>query len=117
MSKKIEFSFIDEEGDSIVESLPAQWEICQYCEGEGAHCRHLGAITEEDRRNEWSEEEFQAMLDGALDRECEVCKGKGKVLELNIDALNADMKALVLAQIKRNERDQRERESEIRWGF
>ena len=116
MDRTVPFSYMDQEGDYIEEEFKAVWAICSYCEGEGHHSRHLGAITESDRQD-WSEEEIASYFAGHYDMECEVCKGKGKVLEMDLTALDPEIKPLILKQIKRNERDARERESELKYGY
>ncbi len=46
----------DDDGEHEETSLlPAVWKICHTCSGEGAHSRHLGAITHEDRVTAYGE--------------------------------------------------------------
>ncbi len=62
------------------DKLPAKWIICPTCNGEGKHSLHLGAITEEDRDRDWSQDEFEDYTLGGYDRRCEDCEGSGKLL-------------------------------------
>ncbi len=60
--------------------LPAVWEICDKCRGNGSHSLAIGAITADEWNGpDWSEEEKEDYLNGAYDQECEDCKGSGKV--------------------------------------
>ena len=77
----IEWNHENEDGEKITEKIPAIWSICDTCRGNGKHSRHLGAITESDREQHWSEDEFEGYMRGEYDMQCEVCKGTGKVLE------------------------------------
>lgn len=70
----------DESGDTEEHKIPAKWEICEECHGNGSHSKHLGAITQDDIDRDWSHEEFSSYLDGGYDKECETCDGSGKVL-------------------------------------
>lgn len=71
----------DEELDDEVDcEIPAKWIICDNCDGNGSHSKHLGAITQEDIDRDWSPDEFDDYLAGGYDMQCEVCKGSGKVL-------------------------------------
>lgn len=72
----------DDEGRE--HSLPAVWAICGQCQGNGSHSRDLGAYTGEEMAEqgpEWCED----YMAGHFDRECEVCRGSGKVREVDRD--------------------------------
>jgi hypothetical protein len=75
----IGWEYVDANGDEVFVEIPAHWEICGTCHGEGHHCRHLGAITEEDREQGWSYDEWEDYRAGLYDRECGDCRGTGKV--------------------------------------
>lgn len=79
----------DDEGDEHEVFVPANWEICDYCRGEGHHCRHLGAYGAEEFNHEFSYEEQEAYRRGDYDKTCEVCGGTGKVLAVDFDAFEA----------------------------
>lgn len=78
----IKFMLQGEDDDGYYEEereLPARWEICTTCRGEGHTSNHLGAFTS----SEWNEldHEWQEdYIDGKFDRACEHCNGAGKVL-------------------------------------
>jgi len=117
MPNTIAFSFYSNEFDDFITAdLPAKWEICSNCEGEGKHSQHLGAITESERAD-WSDEELSSYFAGHYDITCECCKGSGKVLVLDLDALDADERKDVQDQLKENEDYARAREAEIRMGY
>ena len=73
------------EVEEIHHELPARWEICNHCSGDGSHSRHIGAITYEDRQRDWSDDEFDFYMRGGYDKQCEECKGSGKVLVPDFD--------------------------------
>lgn len=79
MSTLMQITIIDDDGDEVEHIIPAVWEICSNCQGNGSHSKHLGAITQEDLDRDWSADEFDAYLAGAYDKQCEVCHGSGKV--------------------------------------
>ncbi len=98
MTTAIEWIQHDEAtGDEISHDLPAKWEICGTCQGEGRHSLALGAITEEDRDQYWSEDEWDDYRAGGYDSQCDTCKGSGKVLEVDVPALVCRDKALAAA--------------------
>jgi hypothetical protein len=74
----MKITLYDDEGCETEYVIPAVWEICSTCNGDGAHSRHLGAITSDDLDRDWSPDEFEDYLAGAYDRTCETCKGTGK---------------------------------------
>jgi hypothetical protein len=74
--------------------LPAKWEICSRCRGDGTHWHPAfdNGITAEDRDRDWDEESWQDLMNGLYDVRCEECKGSGKVLVVNEDAIPADLR-------------------------
>ncbi len=76
-----------ETGDDI--QLPAKWEICPVCEGEGKESAYLGSWT----GSEWAEEDpdFQEdYMRGGYDRRCEQCNGSGKIKDIDWDSIEAN---------------------------
>jgi RecJ-like exonuclease len=64
-------------GDEEI-TLPTKWEICGCCEGKGSSSRYLGAFTS----SEWEEQDQDFRDDyiaGHYDRQCDECRGSGKV--------------------------------------
>lgn len=97
--RTIEIEVMDEEaGDLAYVEFPAAWEICGVCDGEGKSSAYLGAITEEDRQD-WSEESWESYLAGGYDRQCDCCKGAGKTLVIDVEALSAEQKPLYEAYL------------------
>jgi hypothetical protein len=94
--------------------LPATWEICPACQGAGQSSAHLGAITQDDWENDWSDDEREDYLGGAYDHICAVCGGSGKVLEPNRQACVTDDHKAALAAYDEDLRNQAEERSCLR---
>jgi len=75
----ITWEYENDNGECYDVEIPAHWEICGTCRGEGKHSRALGAITMEDRDQYWSEDEWEGYMNGDYDSPCSDCKGTGKV--------------------------------------
>jgi hypothetical protein len=105
--------WVDDEDGEHQETyrLPAVWIICDTCSGNGAHSRHLGAITHEDRCTDWDEESWEEYMTGGYDRRCEDCKGTGKVLV--VDKLTCPKDLLEKYQSWQDFLDECEREDRI----
>lgn len=88
----------DGEEETVVD-LPAKWEICSVCDGEGKHSHALGAITEEDRARDWDADEWEGYLSGAYDSPCGQCKGTGKVLVVDYATLERSNPELFAARV------------------
>lgn len=88
--------------------LPAEWEICWHCRGNGGHSRRFGAITQSDRED-WDDESFAAYMRGDYDENCE---GSGKVLRVNRDACHSEEQKAALAKMDEDARIDREIEAE-----
>lgn len=97
MHRAIEVTFYTDEGDEVVLDLPARWEICGDCEGEGKSSAYLGALTE-DVRADWHPDELDDYLRGRYDRACECCKGSGRVLTPDLPVCQAEDEKLALRQ-------------------
>lgn len=96
--------------DRAVE-IPATWEICGRCQGEGSSSAHLGAITQDDWENDWSPDEQDDYLNGAYDKPCGICAGSGKVLEPARARCNTDELRVALAIYDDDLRTKAEEES------
>jgi hypothetical protein len=97
----------NEDGDVELHELPAYWAICSTCNGDGKHSLHLGAITEEDRANDWSPDEFEDYCRGGYDRLCEDCDGKGKVLFVDPKTCPKDLLEAYDAHLELEEEERR----------
>jgi len=72
----ITFTMLDEEGEEIEVKLPARYEVCPRCEGEGKHVNP--AIDEHGISREEFEEDpdfEEAYFRGDYDVACEECRG------------------------------------------
>jgi len=65
--------------------LPAVWEICHQCSGDGVSSAHLGAYSREEFDQAFDPEEQEAYFRGDYDERCNSCKGFGKTLEIDLD--------------------------------
>ena len=71
--------------------IPAHWDICESCDGEGGTSSHLGAFTSEEFYEAFeTEEDQQRYFNGGYDNKCDECNGTGKVLYPNWDDLSED---------------------------
>ena len=82
----IEFITIDDFGMETTHRLPAVWEVCPTCEGEGKHVNRNvdghGITAEEFADDPDFAEDYFA---GVYDVTCEECKGRRVVKELDRD--------------------------------
>lgn len=69
----------EETGERDRYTVPGQWVICDACGGDGGTSAHLGAFTAGDWR-ELDEEWKNDYLRGAFDKNCEECRGTGKIV-------------------------------------
>lgn len=77
-----EVTYVTDDGEEVTEALPAHWEICGVCEGEGSSCAHLGVFTTDDFRED--PEFAEAYFGGSYDRPCGECDGSGKVQVIEV---------------------------------
>lgn len=103
----LEFEYDNGQGDTDCYAIPLVWAICSYCDGEGRHSRHIGCITESERVNDWTEEEFEGYLSGNLDQTCEECKGTGKVKSPDLENVPALVKRAYHRMLREREEDNR----------
>jgi len=83
----------DEQGDIVTRELPARWEICEACEGEGHYpgLPYGGTFTSSDIA------EDPDMLRDVRRVRCDGCNGNGKVLALAPENMDAAQKAILEA--------------------
>jgi predicted methyltransferase len=74
-------------------SVPAIWQVCEACGGEGASSAYLGAFT----ASEWlqSDDFMEDYMKGFYDRTCEICKGRTTVLAPDWAALTDEEDRIV----------------------
>ena len=115
----LEWTQYDDGDEEIVHDLPAKWQICGTCHGEGKHSLALGAITEDDRDQYWSADEWDDYRAGGYDSPCATCKGTGKVLvvdEARLKALHPELYKAYAAYQEDEYHYQQECEMERRMG-
>lgn len=83
------------EGDEVREvhhQLPAVWEICGGCDGEGKSSAHLGCFTASEFEEAFdSPNDQDAYFNGAYDRQCTTCGGSGKIKIIDRDRMNPEI--------------------------
>jgi hypothetical protein len=81
-------SLLDAMRDGDIPNVPIsfEWVICDYCQGNGGHSRHLGMISQ-DTWNDWGDESRERYLSGAYDTACTACSNTGKTREIALDTL------------------------------
>lgn len=87
----------DGESEPREVELPAHWQICRRCRGEGTSSAHLGAFTREDFDED--PDFAEDYMEGGYDRPCEACDGSGKVLEINREACTTDEQQAALKHL------------------
>ena len=87
------WSYTDENGEEVDVELPARWDICSTCYGEGRHSLAIDGhgISEEERERDWDPESWADYLAGEYDSPCQDCKSNGKVLVVDVEALEPDL--------------------------
>jgi hypothetical protein len=111
VSRFIEFTEEDDEGEETVTRIPAEFEICYECRGEGRHTnRNIdgNGITASEWAEDWDEESRETYLSGGYDVDCEVCDGSGKILVPSTENLTEKQKESL-------ERYERQQEQNARW--
>lgn len=82
-------NLLDEEGNEISVEFPEKWEICDNCNGDGHHCKHLGAYTSSEFEEQFDYEERERYFAGGYDKTCEECNGSGKIKVVDVENLNS----------------------------
>lgn len=96
---------IYDENDQLV-NLPMKWEICTTCQGHGKHSLAVDGhgITQEEFDRDWSDEMKEHYFAGGYDSTCSDCKGAGKVLVIDKDRCDPEVRR----QVEKYESDMRE---------
>jgi DnaJ-class molecular chaperone len=79
-------------------TLPARWEICCECGGDGKHSQALGSFSPEQLDDD--PEFAEAYFAGEYDQQCSTCRGSGKVAVPNAAACSPEQRRF-LAQYQR----------------
>lgn len=99
MSEPITFTYENDDGEEVEESLPTRFEVCPTCRGNGKHVnRNIddNGIT----GSEWAElcaedEDFaDNYMSGMYDVTCEECNGIRVIPEIDVESLSEDQKKL-----------------------
>lgn len=88
----------DDSGDVETLVLPAKWQICSRCNGNGTHVNPSidgHGITSEEWENDWDPEEREGYFRGDYDIRCDAGCCDGKVLEIDYERLNDELKKKV----------------------
>lgn len=124
-SNVIRFHCENDQGEDVEIEIPAKYEVCDRCEGEGSHLTpSIGehAYSEEEFREAFDEEEREQYFTrgGMYDVVCIDCKGLRVVLVVDEDACKRDGKLTELTQYNEHKDQEasyvREREAERRMG-
>lgn len=111
---KIVFEMVDDEGACTEVELPAKFEVCGRCRGEGKHVNPAidgNGIT----REQFDEDpDFQeSYFSGVYDVSCEECGGKRVVLEVDEAACKAQGLDTELKAFYEHQRDMRAMDLEV----
>ena len=108
------------DGEECVIEVPARWEICRTCDGEGTMVNPAidgNGITASEWA-EWEEEERHMYCSGGYDIRCNECDGSGKRLVVNHEQFNSQQpkEYALWAESEREEADYRSIcDSEAKW--
>lgn len=95
MRTTFEWTEETDEGDCIVHEIPARWEICSRCEGDGTHVNPNvdgHGITAEEWDRDWDDESREGYFRGDYDVPCHDCGGSGKVKVPDLDQIPGDLR-------------------------
>lgn len=84
-----------EDGTEEVYEFPCTFEVCGTCDGKGKHVNpsiDAHGITQDEWENDWSYEDRENYFSGMYDVQCNECKGRRVVPEINHDILSEDQK-------------------------
>jgi len=112
---------ISEDEDSL-ERVPIKYEVCDTCEGKGAHVSasiDAHGITQSEWA-EWDQEERESYRSGGYDTTCVECHGKRIVPEIdweNLEGRNAELSKRVRDHLEAQYEDRRAQAHEIEMGY
>ena len=94
MKKEISYYTEDDNGEEVEVSLslPAKWEICDYCCGHGSqdHPAFSDGITESEWAEDWDYEDRKNYMNGNYSVSCSECGGSGKVIVVDESLLTKE---------------------------
>lgn len=102
--------------------LPATWDICSRCDGEGSHVNPSidgnGISAEEFMGPDWDDDEREMYFSGGYDVACEAGCTNGKVLVPDEDACTQEpLKTLLETYLQKQDDDAREAYADSRMRF
>lgn len=113
----IDFTYENDNGEEVTISLPAKYEVCFTCQGEGKHVNpavdgHGISQEEFDEDPDFAE----AYFNGNYDVTCDECKGKRVVPVVDEERANADDLKLYNEKLDDDASYERLCAYERRWG-
>lgn len=79
MCESIKFTYENDDGEEIEGVLPAKFEVCGRCRGNGTHCNPSidghGITSDEWNGPDWDDDSRETYLRGGYDVTCESCGG------------------------------------------
>jgi DnaJ-class molecular chaperone len=109
-----------ETGDNVEIELPAAWEICHRCDGDGKHDHPAfsnGITSDEWNGPDWDDESRESYLRGAYDVQCSVCNGSGKILVVDEDKLTPAQRDTWEKHLRSEAASRAEQRSNERFGY
>lgn len=99
--------------------VPAKWEICDRCDGDGHHGNPAfdGTSAEWWYEGDPDGEDLSDYLSGRWDVQCDECHGEGKVRVANEEQMTPGMLEAWHEFCQAEYEDRREREAELRLGY
>lgn len=103
----LDFTYTDENDEEVTDALPARYEVCPDCAGEGRTLTTSlrGAFTQEEFAACFDDEESQREYfkggQGIYGVVCETCTGRTTVLVVDLEALKCADAAMYKRYIKR----------------
>lgn len=106
---RITFTALNEAGDEVSLSVPARWEICGCCNGNGSSSSYLGAITADEWNGpDWDDDSRDDYMSGRYDRPCDECRGLGRIQVVDEERCRSDADKLALAALRATEIEEAE---------
>lgn len=110
---------IGPDGEDV--ELPAMWEVCSRCDGEGHHSNPAidghGITMEEWLGPDWDDESRERYMSGGYDIPCTECKGERLVLVVDYSKLTPEEEEAVIKHQSDMAADARQREAEQLYGY
>lgn len=114
---KLTVTYYDDEGGEGTLTVPARYEVCPRCYGEGVHDHP--AFSNGISQDQFDEDpDFEeAYHQGVYDVRCEECDGKRVVLVANEDVMTSEQLSAYRSAMNDLYEERLEREAQLRWGY